>query len=179
MNSFEISSEELTFIRTHLKSPSLEVVLSSEFSSTSPDFRNKIQERVKTLNISSGSQKSISHTSLLGGFAYTREPLQIGFDLEVTDRVRPEIIQRMSTPAELAAAPGPAHLWCAKEAIFKALVGATQPQVISALEVGDWKREESQIETFCLVNLQKFKFSSGRGCILKKNQLTMGIFTLM
>lgn len=178
MTSFPLNEYELQKIRDFLGIESLEIHLSPDFSSDKTGFREKIKAELAKFQLHSQAQKSISHTNTLGGFALTQDPIQLGFDLEISDRVRPEIIRRMSTQKEVDEAPSPAHLWCAKEAVFKALVGATQPQIISELHIGNWQKTESQIETYCLLNLQNFKFSNGRGCIVQKNQLTMGIFAL-
>lgn len=84
---------------------------------------------------------SISHTASLGGFAISQRP--VGFDLEAQSRISDRAVRRVSSDAEVAAAPSPAHLWVAKEAAYKALRHGQQPAVISDVEMVGWKLEKN------------------------------------
>jgi hypothetical protein len=84
---------------------------------------------------------SISHTDGLGGFVALRSPDRIGFDIEVPSRIQPNLIQRLSSPTELAAAPQLRLLWTAKEAVFKSLPSSIQPKVMSHIQIRDWARD--------------------------------------
>ncbi|MFN7727651.1 MAG: hypothetical protein ACK5P7_00680 [Bdellovibrio sp.] len=102
---------------------------------------------------------SVSHAKGLGGYAMIYYPkgeaTTVGFDLEIKGRVKPEVAARVcEDPAEFAAAPTYAALWCAKEAGFKALRGPDQPPVLSGVVVHSWKRK-SQYEMFQLSHRQK------------------------
>ena len=99
---------------------------------------------------------SVSHTINLGGYATGPRPL--GFDLEVQSRVNPKVAVRVSTMEEFARAPSAAHLWCAKEAAFKALYHFRQPKLVSEIEI-DWRTEHS----FFLVNAGEFGVKRGEG----------------
>lgn len=81
---------------------------------------------------------SISHSLQVGGYVYSPVSM-VGLDIESTHRVNPDIIRRVSTQEELAIAPTPAHLWCAKEALYKALRGISQPKTISAIQFSSWQ----------------------------------------
>lgn len=83
---------------------------------------------------------SISHTSGMGGFAYCEKPFRIGIDIEKRKRLTPQIAARVGTPEDAHAAE-PAHLWCAKEAAFKAASADFQVRVLSDLTVDHWERE--------------------------------------
>ena len=48
---------------------------------------------------------SISHSKNFGGWLAVKRPKQVGFDCELQSRIRPEVIQRISTPEEIARCP--------------------------------------------------------------------------
>jgi 4'-phosphopantetheinyl transferase len=70
-----------------------------------------------------GVEFSISHTRDYAVCAATRS-VRVGIDLETIERVRPEILRRVASPAELGlygtSARGAASLWTRKEAVLKA-----------------------------------------------------------
>jgi hypothetical protein len=80
---------------------------------------------------------SISHTHDLGGWMTVGRPLQIGWDVELKDRIKAHIVERVCSPDELKHAPEAAFLWCAKESYFKALEDE-QPTAIPQLTIGEW-----------------------------------------
>lgn len=83
---------------------------------------------------------SISHCLSLGGLVTCDLPQRVGLDLEVSSRLGLNSVARVSSPGEIDQAPSPAHLWCAKEAAFKALLGPRQPAVISLVETTHWTK---------------------------------------
>lgn len=80
---------------------------------------------------------SISHSQKVGGYVFSQKN-KVGLDIESAARVSNKIVQRVSSDDELKLAPGPSHLWCAKEALFKSLRGDHQPQIISAVQFSQW-----------------------------------------
>lgn len=138
------SELELQEIREILGAPKLEIFLGS-------DFREHLEKRGSGFS-------SISHTQDLGGYVFL--PMTesayadaIGLDIEIISRVTDPIVKRIcKTEQEFKNAPSAAALWCAKEAAFKALRGADQPQVISEIEISEWKTN-SHFETFSFFSL--------------------------
>lgn len=112
---------------------------------------------------------SISHSVSVGGFAIARRPL--GFDIEVSERVRRQLAERISAPQEILIAPSPAHLWTAKEATYKALFYYQQPKVIADVLVGDWHDQ-----SFVLLNDKIFKAPVGRGAAWEKDQTMFAVY---
>ena len=137
-----------------LQVQTLEFCLQTDWGSKSPDHSQKIHAHLKNQiqGNESSCSTSISHTEGFGGYVFlTREinePLQIGFDLELKERLAPAIAERIcQDKLEFNEAPSPAALWCAKEAAFKALKGPHQPQVLPEIKISNW-RKNSQFETF-------------------------------
>ena len=96
-----------------------------------------------------GLSISVSHCPVVGGFLIVHNPfLTVGFDVEVAERITPEIENRMSLPGERDRAPIPGAAWVAKEATFKALIGTKQPKLVSAIETHSWIREKPAIWRF-------------------------------
>ncbi len=86
----------------------------------------------------SGWSVSISHTRDLGGWMAVEREVQIGWDVEIKDRIKLSVIERVCNAEEVRAAPEPAYLWCAKEAFFKALEDF-QPVTIPELTIAEWR----------------------------------------
>lgn len=99
------------------------------------------EQRAKLLDVSivprvPGLAISISHSSTVGGFVVSDARGFIGFDVEVTDRVKPEIVRRVLAPREDLALGNEGHLWCAKEASVKAIANSLkliEPPVASSI----------------------------------------------
>lgn len=121
-----------------------------EFSSKNPVHRLNIRlgivesnllspaDHEKILDLSQRPKSSdyffsISHTESFGG--YVQSDQLVGFDIEQSHRVQQKIIQRVSSAAEMASAPGADYLWTAKEAVFKAL----SLDVMSRSEILNWQ----------------------------------------
>lgn len=81
---------------------------------------------------------SISHSPLLGGYLIS-ERARIGLDIEEKNRLRRDIVARVCSQDEIAAAPHWSFLWSAKEAAYKALPRDRQPPVISEISVLHWR----------------------------------------
>ena len=113
---------------------------------------------------------SVSHTLDLGGYAIGPRPL--GFDLELVSRVSPKVVARVSPWArELTLSPSAAHLWCAKEATFKALYHFKQPKVLSELAI-EWQGADR----FQLSNCAEFGIKSGRGKIFTRGPHLLAVY---
>lgn len=115
---------------------------------------------------------SISHAKGLGGFVHSPDP--VGLDIETTARVRPELAARVGTIEEFAAAPGPAALWCAKEAVYKSLIYGSQPIVVMDLRI-QWNLG-SPVHQFILANAAQFGVHLGAGRIWQQGDFTLAVF---
>ena len=73
---------------------------------------------------------SISHCRTFAGFIFEPSPhTTLGLDIEQKARITPKLTAYISHQKELALAPGPAFLWGAKEAAFKAIHSHHQPSL--------------------------------------------------
>lgn len=90
---------------------------------------------------------SISHARFFGGWLAVPRPHRVGFDVEVSERIQPRIIERVCSRQEVAECPNPAFLWCAKESYYKCMEH-DQPETISQLTVSNWKAMAPGIFTF-------------------------------
>jgi 4'-phosphopantetheinyl transferase len=138
-----------------------------------PDFLN-----LDTRPQSPGFSISISHAPTIGGYAAVPKPLQIGLDVELTERVSPRTIGRMSDPTELAQAPHPSVLWVAKEAVFKALDGPGQPKTLRQLTLGDWLPQEHHQSTwtFHARHHSDLEWFQGLGAAIQTGGLSLAVF---
>ncbi len=175
-----LSSEEIESIRKWLQLPSLEIFLKSEWGSHIENHSQAIHEALKNWN-SDSSAASISHCPGMGGFiATSRKPgetLQLGFDIEETDRVTAAIARRVCQQEdEFQKAPSPASLWSAKEAAFKSLKGPRQPAVVSEIVIGNWQKIDSQFETVSAAKGPIETSPRMQGLVLKKSQFTLAFF---
>jgi 4'-phosphopantetheinyl transferase EntD len=120
-----------------------------------PGHREKIRADLKTALLKAGESEhdgltdlkrpprpakfsvSVSHTKGFGAWIACARPKRVGLDVENRDRIKREIVERVSAPFELKAAPRFEYLWCAKEACFKAME-SDQPAAISQLEIANW-----------------------------------------
>lgn len=116
---------------------------------------------------------SISHCPLAGGYAWITKPWQVGFDLEVSERVTHSIAERVSSPQELAKAPGPHFLWAAKEATFKSLLGPHQPDLMTQVTTQFWFEDTPDHFTFRW-HLKDLKEVEGFGRVKIQGRLTLG-----
>jgi 4'-phosphopantetheinyl transferase len=180
-----LSGSEIARIQSFLNLPHLEVLVRHDWGSKSPHYREDLHREVKRRQAKAYpfSDSSISHCPGAGGFAFTiygsNQFVQIGFDIEERDRVTEPIARRICrTDLEFQKAPSPSSLWSAKEACFKALKGPNQPQIISALEIEEWKAEDSQFETARLKNSEILYSSQIEGVLMKKETFTFAFFIM-
>lgn len=96
---------------------------------------------------------SISHCPSLGGFGMCPANYYIGLDIEESNRVTSSVAARVANQDEFHLAP-PSHLWCAKEASFKALQQAFKIKVLSDITTRDWTFDRYQ-------NVASFKAQVG------------------
>lgn len=138
----------ITICKEH--DPSFEICLSEQWGSNSNDHRLLIRKNLlerfpneaALMDLSKPPRPmshsvSISHTQNLGGWAATIRPRQIGFDLELTERIKRPAVERICDDEELEACPEFPRLWGAKESLYKALEGS-QPKVISEIKIHRW-----------------------------------------
>ena len=118
---------------------------------------------------------SISHCPTMGGYVITPAPHCVGFDLELSSRVSPTLVERISSSDEFVESPDNASLWVAKEASFKALLGPHQPQVISHIQICQWQPLETGLWgfTFYFSNSQFNTEYHGKGCVASVNGLKL------
>lgn len=131
----------------------------ADFASSEPQHREKIRasleaqfgnRRLLDLKLrpsTDGWSISVSHCRTVGGWAAVPQPRRIGFDLELSERIREEAVARVATPEEIQKAPRFHYLWCAKEAYYKAL-GDDQPGTFSQVSVTDWQEIGSGLWSF-------------------------------
>lgn len=103
---------------------------------------------------------SISHAKGLGAWIAIKRQALLGFDIELNERIKPEIIERVSTKEEIVAAPNPNFIWCAKEAYYKALEEA-QPAAVTQLEIFGWETLGENLFSF-----EGRKSSPGKGLLV-------------
>jgi hypothetical protein len=150
----------------HLDLEDAELQVGREWASDAKDHRQLLRaavaaklnlneaQRFDLMNLScpprvEGVSISLSHCPRAGGFLlWPQKSAQIGFDLEDPGRIQGAVVERISTLAELNAAPSPALLWVAKEATFKSLFGPSQPAAISTIFVAKWESIEPSIWGF-------------------------------
>ncbi|MDX9731999.1 MAG: 4'-phosphopantetheinyl transferase superfamily protein [Bdellovibrionales bacterium] len=143
-------------LRNDFGRPHVEVILSRDFASDHPEHRKALRARLvevytkleahkvdsATLTrltdlakppIAKGWAISISHCPLIGGLVAGPSDHHLGFDFELTSRVRPEIAKRVavtdvekalleSNTPDISPITKPALFWSAKEASIK-LIG--------------------------------------------------------
>lgn len=90
---------------------------------------------------------SISHARDFGGWMAVPRPRRIGFDVELMDRIRTDVITRISSANEKSRAPFPQALWVAKESLYKALEHE-QPAAITQLIISHWRTGDGSLAYF-------------------------------
>lgn len=121
---------------------------------------------------------SISHNKNCGGFVLNPQGQAMGFDIEIKDRVKENLISRIAVSKDEAQrAPSAASLWVAKEAALKCLLrSGLQPNVVAEVEIGDWKKNDA-IETCRLLTNDK-RISQNRGCVMDLDNMKLAVFTV-
>ncbi|MFS4459108.1 4'-phosphopantetheinyl transferase superfamily protein [Bdellovibrio sp. HCB2-146] len=158
-----------------LSAPDLQIFTRPEWGAQNESHRELIRSFVSVLKISPDTKLSISHTQGMGLVAINSS--SVGVDIEVSRRVTPATVARISREEEVKAAPSPAALWCAKEAAFKALRDFTQPPVVSKITIGDWQKIDSQLETFKIFNFAELSApQNGLGLLASFSPYTYAFF---
>ncbi len=173
-----LSDKEHSIICTHLKLKNLTIRLNSLWGSLQNDYRESIHSDLKEMQSKAYPlfDSSISHTQSLGGYAFSifsqNDIHQIGFDVEISQRVTAKISQRIAAnEAEFREAPSPASFWVAKEAAFKALKGPFQPKVVSEIQLTEWARTESHFETVRIKRIDTIPQKEVLGIVIEKSFL--------
>lgn len=162
-------------LKTLLSCPEMLIFLNTKWGSKNPEHRALIRAEISTLAAAPQLHTSVSHCPGLG--AIVTAPSPVGVDVEIYSRVEERIVIRVSSAQEMADSPSAAALWCAKEACFKALRTFNQPPVISKISIGDWKKIDSQVETYRLLNPQDFNSpSENRGAVIRLNEFVCSFF---
>lgn len=145
------SQEIRDLVAEALHCPELQLVLSADFSSARPGYRTRIREALSA-RVSNAAidlldlarvpthpdySISITHGRALGGFTLAPLPFWIGFDIEEIERVSAAVASRVQAPGDQPA-PSPAHLWVAKEAVFKCLFLGHQPVTSMQIAIQGW-----------------------------------------
>lgn len=158
-----------------LSCSTLQIFTKSEWGSSNHGHRELMRTEISALISDPTLHTSISHCPRLGTFVAA--PLPLGVDVEIFTRVEDRIVARVSTAQEMSEAPSAAALWCAKEAGFKALRAFNQPSVISRISIGDWKKIDSQVETYRLLNPDDFNSpSENRGAVIRLGEFIFAFF---
>ena len=71
-------------------------------------------------------------------------------DIEITSRLKKEVVQRVSDPKEMLLSDEPQLLWPAKEALFKC---ESRFKLISEIKLDTWKKSQNQTHEFLSSNL--------------------------
>jgi 4'-phosphopantetheinyl transferase EntD len=147
----------------------IQIRVSPQFGSRQEEHRSSIREALETMLTKLGLEGlegvrdlsqaprlpagavSISHCRLMGGWAYSASAERLGFDLELVERARPELVLRAATQAELDEAPSAVALWTAKEAAFKFLIGDKQPLTPKEIQITGWNFEDEGFYRFSAV----------------------------
>ena len=118
---------------------------------------------------------SSSHSAVAGVVVISSRP--IGIDLEETQRIKIPVVQRIASQEEFRSAPSAAHLWCAKEAVFKSLLSEKQPAVLSDFSVNEWQIG-STMTSFELQDWQRWSSAPGRGFVFSNSSWTFALFQI-
>lgn len=148
----------------------IEIRVSPQFGSRQGDYRQSVREalydKLKKLELAGDLESildldkipklevgavSISHCRLMGGWAYSSGAERLGFDLELVERARPELVLAASSEGEMSEAPHPVALWTAKEAAFKYLRGENQPLTPKEIQITGWNPEPEGFYRFSAV----------------------------
>ncbi|MBC7458222.1 MAG: hypothetical protein H7235_08095 [Bdellovibrionaceae bacterium] len=105
---------------------------------------------------------SISHNKSVGGYAACDQ--RVGFDMEEVTRLNLETVNRVCTPAEIAACPDFKLLWSAKEPTLKTL---KQLLVMSDIQILNWKQENGLF--YFEASIVKISAKNKRAVIVHEN----------
>ena len=169
---------------------SVEIFLNPGWGSQEPDHRQSLRTAIQAnvdgnaaildltrLPKSAAHSISISHCKGLGGFAIAPAQFALGFDIEVSARVRKSDIARVaSDPAEVAESPTPSAFWTAKEAAFKSLEGHCQPRGLKDLRVGSWSQIGRGVFRCTVLEVDRRGFIGISGVVIEDGVYTCAVF---
>jgi len=180
----------------YLGVPHFQVFLKREWASDAAEARKLLRQHLfeniegqaaildlETIPCLQQGKVSISHCKKLGGFSFDPAGASIGFDIELTERVRSDSIRIVCVSRdEKERAPNAAALWTAKEAAFKALQGPKQPRGVADIEIGAWVEREAGFFCCEMLSLQGRPAPANRGLVLEFHEsdtaITVGFFVL-
>jgi hypothetical protein len=118
---------------------------------------------------------SKSHCDDLGGFLALNpaSPTGVGLDIEQESRIHLPVVKRVSSQAT---SDNFKSVWVALEASFKGLRGFKQPQTLSQIQVDQFVKVDSRIETFCLKDPQLYGVKTTRGIVYKSESHFFAFF---
>lgn len=119
---------------------------------------------------------SLTHAADVSAFAWVNRPAKVGIDIEILERIQPPVIQRVSSPIEIHAAPDMRYLWPAKEAVFKA--HSDQLKIVGDIHIESWKQLNAKNWQFSARRSHSEQMLHGSGliCITMKHLLGFFIF---
>lgn len=120
-----------------------------------PSEKNPTVLDLKSLPTFQNLHVSISHCPDSGLFVVSHVP--VGIDLEITSRVKPELVQRICHDSELKMTSQYQSLWSAKESLFKA---HRNLKIISETQILCWKSSQNGISQFEDLQFKGWVFSS-------------------
>lgn len=185
-------------IRAAIKDPEFEILLNTEWSSQSKNYRQEIRktlakdftqhftrEQLVHLNDLTWIPKSeigwfsISHCQRIGGFSYSKH--LHGFDIEEVVRISEPILRRTCTSEEYEAAPKKYYLWAAKEAAFKALDRSEDANsselIITDLHCFGWKSQFGKdVWGFQIKSEKNLSFYLNRGFVFEEKDLVFAVY---
>lgn len=128
---------------------------SAEWGALNDNHRLSLHQAVQDFR-----EFSISHAPAAGGYvavaANSSRVLPVGFDIEVSERVRSIVVKRVMNANDDVPMRVPSSLvWSAKEAAFKSLKGPGQPSVISDIVLSRWKPMTDGLWEFSFAPLTK------------------------
>ncbi len=162
--------------------------------SKTDNYRHLLRQKIANILKRSGQpeaedilnlQKHLSHPTLNMSLSHSRDascvawipkPYSIGVDIEATERITKDIVQRVSSAQEVQSCPDFKLLWPAKEAVFKAISPAVQ--VVSEIEIFNWQEIQKEEYFFSARLSQSGKTLDGSGlvCLIPKHLLSFFIF---
>lgn len=108
---------------------------------------------------------SLSHTDDVGVFTFDSHP--VGVDFENCDKVKKEIVARVSRPTELKLNSNFQIMWSIKEAAFKSIPFMIQPKIVSEIRI----ESIVHIDKPALPGYEIFRFTAS---VVRKPKILIG-----
>lgn len=126
------SSVNIKMLRTGLRIKLYEELLHKGIKASA---LQKILDLKYTPPLHPGWGISLSHTQGWGGFVLSSKYMDVGLDIEIQNRVTPQIADRVSTEQERSLELRPWSLWTMKEAAFKCLSRTKSLYLLTDVEI--------------------------------------------